>query len=227
MAELYSFFDSVEGDIREYTSAEFAAFFSKFLSDGVYTKNNKMGLEVTMQGLNINVGVGSAFIRGYLYMNDSDLSMTIKKADNVLDRIDRLVLKLDITNRRINLKVKEGSMGSQPKPPDLINSAGVKELPIAQIRMNKGQSTGIITDERLPVSSLIEIPFEDMAAEFNEWFEQVKIDLEESEIKSLIRGLEDIVAGLSDDVDKIPKLFTGYQEPVGIRAGDHWLKELR
>lgn len=170
MAEYYSFFDSTEGDIREYTSSQFAEYFSRFLTDGVYTQNGLMGLKSTISGFNLKVSSGFAYVRGYMYKNDADINFTLDSADNVLDRIDRIVLKLDIVNRVMNIKLKKGTMGSNPSPPTLVDDTSVKELPIAQIRINKNTTTGIITDERLPVHSLIEIPYEDMLHEFNEWF---------------------------------------------------------
>ena len=154
MAETYSFFNSAEGDIREYQASEFAKYFSKFLSDGVFSEDEVMGLNVeTVSGLDIKAGTGFAYVRGYLYENDADISFTLDPADNVLDRIDRVVLKLDIINRAITIKLKKGSIGSTPTPPELIDDANIKELPIAQIRINNNATAGIITDERVPVRS--------------------------------------------------------------------------
>jgi hypothetical protein len=72
MAEHCRFFNSAEDDLREYTAAEFAEYFSRFLSDGLYTINGRAGLKVTPgAGLSINIDTGYAFIRGYMYKNDS------------------------------------------------------------------------------------------------------------------------------------------------------------
>ena len=202
MAEYFRFFDSTENDVREYTAAEFSEYFSKFLSDGVYTENGEMGLKVTtVNGFNIRVSPGYAFIRGYMYKNDADIEFTLEPPDVILDRIDRVVLKLDVINRTMNIQLKKGTMGSNPMPPPLIDDASVKELPIAQIRVNHGASSGIIKDERVPVSSLIEIPYEDMVREFNEWFEERKQSV----------GIE---------------VYSGKNEPTNIAPGDIWLREL-
>ena len=202
MAEYFRFFDSTENDVREYTAAEFSEYFSKFLSDGVYTENGEMGLKVTtINGFNIRVSPGYAFIRGYMYKNDADIELTLDPPDVVLDRIDRVVLKLDIVNRTINIQLKKGTLGSQPSPPSLIDNSSVKELPIAQIRVNHGASSGIIKDERVPVHSLIEIPYEDMVEEFNDWFEERRQSV----------GIE---------------VYSGKNEPTNIAPGDIWLKEV-
>jgi len=202
VAEYFRFFDSTEDDAREYTAAEFSEYFSKFLSDGVYTENGEMGLRVTtINGFNIKVSPGYAFIRGYMYKNDTDIEFALDPPDVVLDRIDRVVLKLDIVNRTMNIQLKKGSLGSQPSPPSLIDNSSVKELPIAQIRINHGSTTGIIIDERVPVSSLIEIPYEDMVREFNDWFEERKQSV----------GIE---------------VYSGKNEPPNMLSGDLWLREL-
>ena len=202
MAEYFRFFNSTENDIREYQASEFAEYFSRFLSDGVYTEDGQMGLKVTtVSGFNIKVSPGFAFIRGYMYKNDADIEFTLDSSDAVLDRIDRVILKLDIVNRTMNIQLKKGTMGSQPSPPSLIDDASIKELPIAQIRINHGSTTGIIIDERVPVHSLIEIPYEDMVEEFNEWFEERRQSV----------GIE---------------VYSGKNEPTNIAPGDIWLREL-
>lgn len=202
MAEHFRFFNSTEQDIREYQASEFAEYFSRFLSDGVYVENELMGLKVsTINGFNIKVSPGFAFIRGYMYKNDSDINFTLDGADNVLDRVDRVVLKLDIVNKTMNIQLKKGTMGSQPSPPNLIDNASTKEIPIAQIRINKNSTSGIITDERIPVHSLIEIPYEDMVEEFNEWFNQRKASV----------GIE---------------VYSGKIEPPNMDTGDIWLREV-
>ena len=202
MAEHFRFFNSTETDIREYQASEFAEYFSRFLSDGIYTENGLMGLKVsTVNGFNIKVSPGYAFVRGYMYKNDADISFTLDSSDTVLDRIDRIVLKLDVVNRTMNIQLKKGEMGSTPTPPELADDASVKELPIAQIRINKNATTGTIKDERRPVSSLIDIPYDDMLDEFNEWFEARKQSV----------GVE---------------IYNGITEPPNMVSGDIWFKEL-
>ena len=201
MAELSRFFNSEVGDVREYPASDFAEYFDKFLSDGIYTDNDSMGLNTTITGFVATVGEGFAFIKGYLYKNDADITFTLSNADAILSRIDRLVLKLDTVNRSMNVIKKEGTLGSNPTAPPLIDDGTVKELPLVRIRVNANASTGIITDERIPVSSIIEIPYEDMSAEFDIWFNA----------RVLSVGVE---------------VYNGTTEPGGIVTGDLWLKEI-
>lgn len=225
MAESYMFFDSSHDDIREYTASEFAEYFSDFLTDGVYAnpRTQAMGLKVSINNFNLSISEGKGMIRGYRYENDSNLNMAIDKADNVLDRIDRVVLKLDIVNKKINLQVKKGTMGSQPIPPTLIDNASIKELPIAQIRVNKGSTTGIIKDERIPVSSLIEIPLQELEDEFNNWFNSVKGTLNASEVylsssnftsNNVQGGMNELFQNVSNGKGLIASAITDMEVPT-------------
>ena len=79
MAEHYRFFNSTEDDVREYLAAEFAEYFSRFLSDGLYTENGRAGLKVSPGvGLQVQVATGYAFVRGYMYHNDAALTLISK-----------------------------------------------------------------------------------------------------------------------------------------------------
>ncbi len=154
MAEHNRFFNSTEQDIREYQASEFAEYFGAFIPDGVYVENNVIGLEVTSTGMQATLGVGYANIRGYFYKNDSPIVFNLDAADSVLNRIDRIVIKLDIINRNMKAILKKGTLGSSPTPPTLIDNASVKEIPIAQIKVSKGATSGVIVDERVIIPSL-------------------------------------------------------------------------
>ena len=166
MAESYRFFNSEAGDIREYPANDFAEYFAQFLSNGVYATDNTMGLKVSINSLQVSVGVGYAFLRGRLYKNDAVKTYTLDAADNIQDRIDRIVIKLDIINRTILMGLKKGTISSTPTAPALIDDASVLEIPLAQIRVKAKATVGIVTDERVPVSSLITIPLADIQQEW-------------------------------------------------------------
>lgn len=176
MAESYRFFNSEPGDIREYPANDFAEYFAQFLSNGVYATDNTMGLKVSINGLQVSVGVGYAFLRGRLYKNDAVKTYTLDAADNIQDRIDRIVVKLDSINRTILMGLKKGTISSTPTAPALIDDASVLEIPLAQIRLNANATTGTITDERAPVSSLITIPLADIQNEWSSYLSSKETD---------------------------------------------------
>lgn len=158
MAESYRFFNSTEGDTREYQASEFAEYFGAFIPDGVFIENDLITLALTNgTGLTVNLGAGYANIRGYSYKNDAAKSFTLDAADAILHRIDRVVIKLDTTTRTMAAILKKGTLGSSPTPPALIENTNVKEIPIAQIRVNANATAGVITDERKVIPSLKDI----------------------------------------------------------------------
>lgn len=171
MAELSRFFNG-----PSYTAGEFAEYFSRFLTDGVYVQDGKIDLKVNSgTGMNVNIDPGYAFIKGYMYKNDAVLTKTISNSDATLDRIDRVVLKFDEVNKVIGILVKKGSLASSPIAPTLENTDTLKEISLAQIRIKKGVSNinqSDITDERVSefggiVSSLITIPIDDLWSNWN------------------------------------------------------------
>lgn len=155
LTEHFRFFNSTEQDQREYNASEFAEYFEAFIPDGVYFAD---GLAVTNgTGLEVVLGTGCANIRGYFYKNDAPITFTLDPADSVLNRIDRIVIKLDIVARTMKAILKKGTLGSSPTPPILIDDASVKEIPIAQVKVNKGATSGVIVDERVIIPSLKDI----------------------------------------------------------------------
>lgn len=139
MAEKSSFFNSVAGD-RKYQASDFAEYFSKFITNGFFPGD--LNLKVVSNGdMTVKVRSGSAWINGYMYTNTADLPLTIATADGVLNRVDRIVVQLDMGNRTINAKVKQGTSGSAAVPPTLQRDADVYELGIATINIQAGATS--------------------------------------------------------------------------------------
>ena len=59
-------------------------------------------------------------------------------ADGVLNRIDRVVLRLDFLNREIKAYIKKGNFAITPVIPTITRNADVYELALADIRIDKG-----------------------------------------------------------------------------------------
>ncbi len=152
MAEKSMFFRSF-GD-RRYYSSDWAKYFSTLIKGGIFGEQLD-SLEVTAAGdsMNSTVKSGRAFIEGYFYENDSDLELTHEAADPVNDRIDRVVLRLDLNdeNRYIKAFVRKGEVNVNPVPPEPVREGNIHEISLAQVRVRA--ASGIIladdiTDER-------------------------------------------------------------------------------
>ncbi|MCY9579550.1 hypothetical protein [Paenibacillus alvei] len=217
--EKYRFFNSTPDDRREYLASDFAEYFARFLSDGLYSENGNVGLRVAPgAGLGVNVLSGYAFVRGYMYHNDAELPKTLAASDTMLDRIDRVILRWDEPARKINIVIKKGDFSSTPVVPGLEITKNVKELAIAQVRIRKGATSitaSDITDERLTaacglVSSLIDIPVQEM---WNVWNGSL----------SQIKDAWDKWFGSVQNKNGL-RVMIGPTEPADIVAGDLWLK---
>ena len=150
MAERSGFFPYVAGDSNsEYGSAFLAKLIASFIGNGVFTDD----LAVTAgENMQIKVPAGKAWINGYFYRNDNDMAFDIANADGVLNRKDTVVLRWDINNRAINLKVLEGTPASTATAPEITRSAEQYDLKLAEISIPAGTTAikqSLITDTRL------------------------------------------------------------------------------
>lgn len=159
MSITYFPFDAVmdsEGNYdRTYTSEQFALYFSKMFSNGVYGADST-GLQVTVLNGNmyITVAAGAFFINGRFYTNDEDENILITAGDVHYGRYDRVVARADFVNRMCGVYVLEGTPSANPTVPNLTQTADRFEIPLAAIYIASGAASLTqynITDERVGV----------------------------------------------------------------------------
>jgi hypothetical protein len=153
MAIRSGFFNSINDD-RLYSATEFAEYFATFIGNGVFpTPLN--GLQVVPDdGNTILIKAGKAWINGYYFVSDADVSLSISP-DVLLPRTDRIVLRLHFIGRQITLEHKQGVPASSPGAPALTRNAEMIELSLATISLPASGSSitsGMITDTRANVS---------------------------------------------------------------------------
>lgn len=149
--EKSSFFNSIGGD-RKYKAEEWAAYFSSFIGNGVFPLPSSGLQAVADEGMNIALRAGKAWINGYFYTNTTDLTITIATADGVLKRIDRIVIRWDLTERTISARVKSSTPSANPTAPALQRDADAYEICVADVMVGAGVtaiSQAAITDQRL------------------------------------------------------------------------------
>ncbi len=148
--ERSSFFNSVFSD-RRYKAEQWAEYFASFIGNGVFPEPST-GLQVIAGvGMNVVIRPGKAWINGYFYINDAEMSLPLPTADGVLRRIDRVVIRWDLTYRAITAKIKSSAAASNPTPPPLQRDADAYEIAIADIIVAAGATTisqSNITDRR-------------------------------------------------------------------------------
>ena len=150
----YGFFDSVDGD-RKYNADDISNFFLKLISDGVFpTPANSMQVQ-EVSGMTVKVSAGWGFIKCKWINNDSDLYLTLDEPDIVLDRKDRIVMRLNKDTRLIEIAIKKGTPAESAytAPPELQRDESIWELSLAYINVepdakNRGIRQMDISDER-------------------------------------------------------------------------------
>ncbi|MBV5335388.1 MAG: hypothetical protein JZU49_06240 [Sulfuricurvum sp.] len=149
MAIRSGFFNSVGGD-RLYCASEFAEYFAAFIGTGVFPDPSTNLQIQAATGLQIKVKAGKAWISGYILINDADYLETLT-ADAVLNRIDRMVVRLHYSNRTMSIARKVGSLASSPAAPGITRDSEMFELSLALISVPAGSTlipSGNITDTR-------------------------------------------------------------------------------
>lgn len=183
----YGFFNSVGGD-RKYNADDISNFFVKLISDGVFATPATCMQVTAGTGLNVSVAAGWGFIKCRWVCNTAPYPLALDAADVLLPRIDRIVMRLNMTDRLIEIAVKKGTAASSPIAPALTRNDDVWELSLAQIAV-AANATAIsqadITDERNDsdvcgyVAGLIDQIdstnlFAQFTAAFEGWFEEIK-----------------------------------------------------
>lgn len=178
--EKSSFFNSISGD-RRYKAEEWAEYFASFIANGVFP-NPSTGLQVlASNSMIITVNTGKAWINGYFYFNTSNLTITLDNADGVLNRIDRIVVRWDLQDRVISVKVKKGTYSANPSAAAIQRDADAYELVLADVYVGAGAvsvSQANITDQRLNstlcglvVGTVGELDTTAFSAQLQGWFE--------------------------------------------------------
>lgn len=193
MSIKFGFFDSVDGD-RKYNADTLTNPFMKLVSNGVFpTPSTNLQVISVPKTRTIYIKSGWAFINCKWFYLDENYYPTIETSDVALNRIDRIVLRLDYDMRLIRIDVKKGTPATTPSAPALIRTSSIYELGLADIlivanstilsqsnitdlRGNTtycGWVTGLIT--QIDTSTL----FTQYNTAFYNWFDDVKSEIQQ------------------------------------------------
>lgn len=178
-------FTSVNGD-RKYTSTFFAEYFASFIGNGVFPNPSTNTQVVADGGMGVTVQEGKAWIDGYILYVDNPQSLTLDTGDNLLPRIDKIVIRLDKINREIILAIKKGTPATNPTAPNLQRDGDMHELGIANVYIARAASVinqRDITDLRLNSSqcgivrgTVEEIDTTTLFNQYQNWIAQKKVE---------------------------------------------------
>ena len=215
----YSFpWNDVNGD-RLYDAEDFMRFFAAFLKTGV-VMSFKDGLKIqsAQNGMNIQVGAGSAVIDGGSYLNDEAIAIQVNVASSIQDRVDSVVLRMDKNARATQLFYKAGDT-------TVARNDTVYELQLATIsvKTNAIQITDAdITDMRsdptvcgwstpfdnINVDGIVEQYkeiFEQKDLEFQAWFQNLKNQLDDNQAANLQNQIDNLGSEKANDTEVVHK----------------------
>lgn len=175
MAVYSGFFD---GD-NLYGQDEFNRYFDNIYQSGVsLDDNNNMTLGCVVNGENIIVSEGFAIIKGFYLYSDTDKILNISRDLNY-NRIDRIVIRLNLSNKKVTIEHKQGVAGSSPIAPTLQRDNLIYELSLCQIEVPQSGAINLI-DERFRSElcgairpknlSEIETMIKEFQKKWDEWF---------------------------------------------------------
>lgn len=173
MAELYSFFNSKDHD-RKYNARHWADYFFPLFKPGVFNGDLQV---VAGEGMTIKIKSGYAWIDGYGYHLTDELSLDLETASGNMNRMDSIVIRLDLTNRWIKAFVRTGSYYAEnATPPEPQVKATVHELVLAHISIPAGttkMAQDMIQDTRMDKSlcgwvcgAVDEVDFDQITVQF-------------------------------------------------------------
>lgn len=146
MTEHFSFFDPVlENGLpdRDYNAQQFTDYFESLVTTGLM-KGSGNQLIVGTSGSNMvtTIDTGVAFLVGRRYENDSLLSHTHDTETLGKNRIDRIVIRMDLNTdaRHVKSFVKKGVASASPVAPALTQTPNVYEISLAQVKVIGGQT---------------------------------------------------------------------------------------
>lgn len=232
MGQKSGFFTSNGGD-RKYGADWLAQFTAAIISNGVYTT------ELTASGdngnMSVTVGTGRAWINGYMYSNDADMTLALAAADGVLSRTDLVVLRLNMTNRQIALAIVQGTFGGGV--PAITRTADIYELELAKIAVAAGTTAitqAMITDTRadetvcgIVAGAVTQLStgelLNQLKSGFDTWFANIKGQLSTDAAGNLQNEIDALPSTLKVTAATAAKLFAS---PVGTETVDQVLSLL-
>ena len=240
MAITSGYYNSKGGD-RKYNAETMSKYYGGILSRGVLQNyEGKFKVQAT-SGLTVAVQTGKAYFSdGKWIENTAVENLTLDAADIVLDRIDRIVLRKDISegSRTAVIAIKKGTPASNPTWPTLTRNDYIEEMSLCQIRVRKLTETitqADITDER-PMSTVCgfvhglvnQIDTDDIftqydeaakqdrvknQAEFDDWFNDIKETLSSS---TLIRSYDSTYITAAENEKVIPVNISQFNKNTDI-----------
>lgn len=205
MAETSGFFNSkvdIDGIYdRVYLASDFADYFASLIGNGIFAGRLRELQILSSSGLTVLVQTGRAFINGYWYNNNQPIEITIPANASTSVHYHPIVIRLDYSQRIINVVLKDYLTSTGDIADSLIRDTTYYELLLGYVTISNS-TTAItqanITDTRFnssvcgTVKGLIE------QIDTTEFATQLDAFIEETEAK--VKALQDAI---NDDIQSI------------------------
>lgn len=179
--ESSGFFDAEElvdgGYDKEYVAQQFADYFKLFIGNGVFINPTNQLKVIPGGGMNVIVKEGWAFINGYWYHNDSDLTIAVPPNLTATDQTDGIFIQYIASNRDAHAIIAADRTEVNREAPYYELKIAEVSVPVGATSVTAAQITDTRTDENVCgfVKGLLEVVstddlFDQFRAIFEEWF---------------------------------------------------------
>lgn len=148
MALTSGFFNSINHD-RLYDATQISTLFEGLINDGVYQGVGNIFKVSASNGMNVTVDTGRAWFNNTWTRNDALIVLTVPTAEQVLKRIDAVVIEVNSldTVRNNTIKIVKGTPASKPAKPSLTKNDDVHQYPLAYITVDPNVTS--ITQQKI------------------------------------------------------------------------------
>lgn len=192
----------------------FAKYFSTFISNGVFPNPSTNMQVLAADDMKVKVSTGVCYINGYMGWVEHDEVFEIEES-GIQPRIDRIVARLDFSDRSINLFVKKGVTAGNPIAPDVQRDYDIYEIAIADVRVNGNaieMTQEVITDLRLntELCGIVanQLQHVDTTTIFNQYLDWLKRIMQEGE-KDLERLESEFITNFNKWFETVEYILDG------------------
>lgn len=192
----------------------FAKYFSTFISNGVFPNPSTNMQVLAADDMKVKVSTGVCYINGYMGWVEHDEVFEIEES-GIQPRIDRIVARLDFSDRSINLFVKKGETAGNPIAPDVQRDYDIYEIAIADVRVNGNaieMTQEVITDLRLntELCGIVanQLQHVDTTTIFNQYLDWLKRIMQEGE-KDLERLESEFITNFNKWFETVEYILDG------------------
>ncbi len=239
----FGFYDSKDGD-RKYNSEQMSSIFDGIIEDGVYSNVGEALMTVPGTGLQVIVKTGRAWFKHTWSLNDAYMPLSIEEPDVYRGRIDAVVLEINknLDVRANEIKVVTGTPATSPQKPVMKHEEGIDQYALAYVTVDPEVDS--IAESKIEIAvgknetPFVQCPlktvsvedlFNQWQGEFDEWFSNVKAQLEGDVVTNLQRQIDARVkiADKATEEDVKNKVPNKWLDPPLLASSDRYLAESR